>query len=311
MLDGVRLRYRIFPARRSTVPVSNCSIGFWGDPMASAAYNSIIAASQDFLRCTGALGPDNSKSNKEILSALKDKIKGGTLALDVTDGTMLAYLSWAANNDAGSTIVSGGPHGGYWLDPSARAPMEEKETDEQEVRKPEGGEITIQERDLYPLVELWLEQKGYRSKDMSNLKAGGRWGNPDIIGAHLVELFGATELELASCEIKLSIENWERVIFEAISHKRFSNRSWFCYRVSGADTPLPKGMEYYAERYRVGVVQVVLSDEDLIALNTESKLPLDYIERVRERVPALYDPVPLREKRDLIDRTGITLTLKF
>jgi hypothetical protein len=38
---------------------------------------------------------------------------------------------------------------------------------------------------------------------------------------------------------------------------------------------------------------------------------LDYIERVIERVPALYDSVPLKEKRDIIDRTGINLTLTF
>jgi hypothetical protein len=193
--------------------------------MASATYNSIIAAAQEFLQSAGALGPDKSKSNKEIVSAIKSQIEGKTLSLDVADGTILAYLSKAANNDAGSAIVSGGPRGGYWLDPSAKAPLEDKETDEQEIRKPEGGEVTIREKDLYPLMELWLAQKGYRSKDMSNLKAGGRWGNPDIIGADLVELFGVTELELASCEVKLSSDNWEQVIFEAISHKRFSNSS--------------------------------------------------------------------------------------
>jgi hypothetical protein len=69
-------------------------------------------------------------------------------------------------------------------------------------------------------------------------------------------------------------------------------------------------MEYYAERYRVGVVQVILTNEELAGLSNTGK-PLDYIDRVIERVPALYDFVPLREQRELIERTGISLTLTF
>jgi len=63
-------------------------------------------------------------------------------------------------------------------------------------------------------------------------------------------------------------------------------------------------MEYYAERYRVGVAQIILTDEELISLKTQTKTPLDYIEQVVERVPALYDAVPLGEKRDLIETYG-------
>jgi hypothetical protein len=160
-------------------------------------------------------------------------------------------------------------------------------------------------------MELWLGKKSYTAKALPNLKSGGIWGNPDIIGADRVELHGAVEIDLASCEVKLNEDNWEQVIFEAISHKRFANRSWFCYRVAKDETPMPKNMEYYAERYRVGIVQTILTDDELVALNKQTKTPLDYIERVVERVPALYDTVPLREKRDLIDRTGITVTLTF
>jgi hypothetical protein len=136
-------------------------------------------------------------------------------------------------------------------------------------------------------------------------------GESDIIGAERVELFGAVEIDLASCEVKLGENNWEQVIFEAISHKRFANRSWFCYRVADEAQPLPNGMAYYAERYRAGVVQIVLSDGDLVLLKEGKKAPLDYIENVIERVPELYDHVPLREQRDLVDRTGITLTVTF
>jgi hypothetical protein len=162
-------------------------------------------------------------------------------------------------------------------------------------------------------MELWLQKKGgYIAKDVANLKAGGRWGNPDIIGVNLVQLMGAFEVDVVSCEVKIADSNWEQMIFEAISHKRFSNRSWFCYRVDAKNAPLPKGIEYYAERYRVGVVQICLTDAELIELKNKSKQPVDYIDdRVIERIQALYDPVPLREKRDVIQRTGITIALTF
>jgi hypothetical protein len=74
---------------------------------------------------------------------------------------------------------------------------------------------------------------------------------------------------------------------------------------------LPKGIEYYAERYRVGVVQIELTDQELEGLKSGKIAPLDMIEHVVERVPALYDYVPLREQRDLINRTGVVTTLSF
>jgi hypothetical protein len=235
----------------------------------------------------------------------------GDITIDIADGTILAYISDAANNDEDSGIVSGGQHAGYWYDESSKISMEPRLIDEQHVVGSGGAALTISEKDLYPLTEFWLQTKGYTAKDMSNLKSGGRWGNPDIIGVSRTELMGVVEVDLASCEVKMQDKDWEEVIFEAISHKRFSNRSWFCYRVIDRDTPLPKNIEYYAERYRVGVVQIWLTDDELKELKLKSKEPLDFIERIIERVPALYDHVPLKEKRELIDRTGITVTLTF
>jgi hypothetical protein len=274
-----------------------------------ATYKTLIDAVEEYLKESGSISRDKSKSNKEIVDAIKKRIAQGLLNIDVTEGTMLSYLSDAANNDADSPIVSGGPRRGYWYE-EITAPSE-KPVESEEVKAETGKAISIVEKDLYPLMELWLQQKGFTSKDLSTLKSGGPWGNPDIIGAQRVELFGAVQIELASCEVKLREANWERDIFEAISHKRFSNRSWFCYRVDNDEVPLPKGMEYYAERYRVGVVQIILDDTELIALKQGRKVPLDFIERVTERVPALYDYVPLREQRDLIERSGITLALSF
>ncbi|CAI9404613.1 hypothetical protein ANOBCDAF_04653 [Pleomorphomonas sp. T1.2MG-36] len=278
--------------------------------MPSSTYDTIVKAAAAFLQETGSTGPDSSKSNKQIVAAIRSKIQNGEISVDAADGTMLSYLSNAANTDVESNIVSGGPRGGYWYSQSKPQITEAKPADEEKIKPEKGAEITILEKDLYPLMELWLQQKGYKSKDMSNVKSGGRWGNPDIIGAERVELFGAVEIDLASCEVKLAEQNWEQVIFEAISHKRFANRSWFCYRLP-QEQVIPKGMAYYAERYRVGVVQIVLTDEELINLKSGKAKPLDLIDNVIEKIPALYDYVPLREQRDLVDRTGISLTVSF
>lgn len=272
-------------------------------------YDLFKAAAEDYLKSSNSVTAEHSKSNTQIISELKKKIKSGSLKVVLSEGSMLNYLSNAANNDPGSGIVSGGPRKGYWYDPNGKMP-DEKPADKEKLGAG-NKEVTIYEKDLYPLVQLWLEQKGYKSKDLSNLKSGGAWGNPDIIGVDRVDLFGAVEVDLVSCEVKLNSDNWERMIFEAISHKRFSNRSWFCYRVKSDEEPLPKGIEYYSERYKVGVVQIYLTDTEMVDLKGKKKEPLDYIDRTIERTPALYDYVPLREQKAVIERASISLTVTF
>ena len=216
--------------------------------MASKTYYLIYNAAVDFLRKSNSLGPDSSKSNKEIVSALKRMVSEGALSVEVTDGTFLNYLSWAANGDPDSVVVSGGPRAGYWLgEPVIQIPSSKPST-EDEISVGKGKGTKILEKDLYPLMELWLEKKGYKAKDTSTLKSGGKWGNPDIIGIERVDVFGAVQIELVYYEIKLSTENWELVIFEAISHKRFCNRSWFCVRTETEAASIPKGIDYYSER---------------------------------------------------------------
>ncbi len=279
--------------------------------MASQTYIEFIEAVRSYLVETNSDSPKSGKSNKQVVQAVKDKIKSGDLAISLSDGSMLSYLSKAANQEVSSGIVSGGVGVGYYLAGEGNDAPDQSEVDVKEVKVAKGKKETIREKDLYGLMELWLNQKGYSAKDTSNLKKGGRWGNPDIIGVERVDLFGAVQIDVASCEIKLSEDGWEQVIFEAISHKRFSNRSWFCYRVEGEGHPLPKGIEYYAERYKVGVVQIILADSDVIDLQKENKTPLDFIDRVVERIPALFDHVPLGEQKDVVDRAGITLTMSF
>jgi len=191
--------------------------------MANDTYSSVVHETQQYLIKKGATRSGAGLSNKQIVTAIAPALE--EQGIGVTVGTILNYLSYAANKDDASGIVSGGPRRGYWYSEPQESGREVVEPEEQEVSPRKGKQVTVLERDLYPLVELWLEQKGYQSKDVSSLKKGGKWGNPDIVGANRVDLFGAVEIDIASCEIKLSDNYWEQVIFEAISHKRFSNRS--------------------------------------------------------------------------------------
>lgn len=268
----------------------------------------VVNKAAAILAIRGATDSDHSVSSKDLVAAVRAAIDAGELSVEITNGTILQYISFSVNNDPDCPIASGGSWGGYWLKSSTEAAaMSEPQVES--VSTASAGQF--REYDLYPLVSYWLEsKKNYISKDLSKLKAGGKWGNPDIVGFYRVELFGAVEIETASCEVKLSSSSWETFIFEAISHKRFSNRSWYCYRTAIGNDPLPTGMEYYAERYKVGIVQIHMTDDELGRLK-QSGDPLEFIDRVRELVPAVYEYVSLQEKKGLVDRTSLTVSLAF
>lgn len=272
-------------------------------------YDAIISTATKYLEEKEAITPEKSVSSAELATHIIDCIANETINISATQGTILNYLSRAANQDPSSKIRSGGPHGGYWLNKNEQVEIPKQE-DIVQVKEETGEQISFSEKDLYPLMTLWLAQQGYLSKDTSTTKSGGKWGNPDIVGIDRVEIFGSIEIEVASLEIKLSEASWEQFIFEAVSHKRFSNRSWFCYRTKVANQPLPKGMEYYAERFRVGILQVELSDQELANLK-KGEQPITFIDNVKERFPALYDATPLEERRGLMSRSNVSLTLSF
>lgn len=226
---------------------------------------------------------------------------------------IFSYLSRAANHDEESRIVSGGPHGGYSLELAVEPASVEEALDQSLAADVE--QFQAREKHLYPLLQAWLRTSDYISEDVSVLKSGGQWGNPDLLGVSRVEILGTSEIEIVSVEAKLSESSWERFIFEAVSHKRFANRSWYCYRTRTPYPALPKNMAYYAERYKVGIIQIYLTDEELESLSKIDSAErindkvLSYLDRVQERVRALYEPVPLQEKKAFLERANMTLNL--
>ncbi|WPO39795.1 hypothetical protein [Tardiphaga sp. 42S5] len=279
--------------------------------MANPTYQAINRIAEETLKSHGHTSVGKAMRSRDLVDAIQNEIKAQNLDVVLARSSIFNYISHAANKDESSAIFSGGAWGGYWVQEEAPAP--EKPVEKAEIQDVQNAQkVSFSERDLYPLVSSWLQTKGFTSKDVSTLKGGGKWGNPDIVGVKKVDLFGSIEIEVASCEVKLSETGWEQYIFEAISHKRFSNRSWFVYRIGDAGRALPKAIDYYAERYKVGVVQIFLNDAELIELKQKKEgIAGEFLDRVNERIPAFYEQVPLQEKADLFDRAKIVPSSTF
>jgi hypothetical protein len=272
-------------------------------------YEVLVSSVERYLQSEKSFSQESSKTGSEISNFLSQLRDTEEINLTLSDNSIKPYLSYAAA-DSSNAIMSGGPHGGYWCDVRKGLFGREKTVDEVTVGAGK-NKINITEKILYPVVKSWLELKGYVARDVSSLKKGGKWGNPDIIGIDRVELFSAVQIEIVSCEVKLSVHDWERFIFEAVSHKRMANRSWYILRQSSEEELLPKGIIDYAERYRVGICTIMLNDQQLISLTSGKSAPEEYLTSVREIFPAPFDHVSLREMKSLAERMEIKLTLGF
>lgn len=255
-------------------------------------YMQIVSAAEKTLRALNS-SQEKALPAKDLISRIR--IENGSLTIG--DPTILSYLSYAANHDTLTKIDTGGPRGGYWFN------------EEYQPTSPEEVPIVTppQEAHLYELVRYWFQTKKIRTRDISQLKAGGLWGNPDIVGVSSIDRLGFFDVEIVSAEVKLSEREWRRFIFEAVSHKRFANRVYYIFRTKVDTVKLPDDMDRYAEQYRVGVVLVPLDDEELAKLGTSDEKAnfANYADRIIEKVPAVYDFVPPRDQIEFLERIGL------
>jgi len=257
-------------------------------------YLQIVSAAEKILR---TLGPSQDKAlpAKDLIS----RIRTENGSLTIGDLTILSYLSYAANHDSLTKIDTGGPRGGYWFNEAFQTTAQDQAPVVPEPR----------EAHLYELVRYWFQAKNnLRAKDVSSLRSGGIWSNPDIVGISSIDRLGFFDVEIVSAEVKLSEKEWQRFIFEAVSHKRFANRVYYIFRTKIETVKILEEMYRYAEQYRIGIVTVPLTDEELAKLGSgEDKANLaNYVDRIVERVPAVYDFVPPRNQIEFLERIGLT-----
>lgn len=178
----------------------------------------------------------------------------------VSENVFKSYLSGLSRNSASQIIKDAGAHG-YYLKKEVVADTKSEQEDE-ESKESRKGERKESEKLLYPILEVWLQSQGYRTKDTSSLKGMGRWGNPDITGIIVDESLGSYDIELATIEAKITHLNYQYDFFEAVSHKRFANRVYFAF---AADNNFIREnndeLRYYSELYGVGVVVIAMEKQ--------------------------------------------------
>lgn len=185
---------------------------------------------------------------------------------DFKESTFGVYLS-RAGGDTSTQINTLGRRKGYYLTRNVAARLLEDEPADEEEEK-----LKRRESLLYSVVQNWLMELGYRAKDVSNQKAGGAWGNPDLCGINLMKRVGGHDIEITTVEVKPSLANWERQFFEAVSHRRFANRSYFAFAHPRDEiSKVPSDMRYYSELFGVGVLVLAMEFDDFDDL--QSKKP--------------------------------------
>ena len=133
------------------------------------------------------------------------------------------------------------------------------------------------EKHLYPLFKNWLFTQGFgRVKDTSATKNRdlGTWGNPDITGLKIHETLGkTTDIEIATIEVKTTLKDWKMWIFEAVAHKRFSNRTYFAFAHSEELlNKIEPDLKHYAELYGIGILILPISKDLAEKFNSDKKM---------------------------------------
>src|SRR5262245_2456777 len=213
-----------------------------------STYDDFVEAVRTFLRKEHSTTGQKTKRGRDIVTALKAEFDGR-----LSENSLYNYLNHAAQKDNNSGIISLGPHRGYWLDEAALETAKTIEGVEHSESTPEKKIRVRREAALYEPVRKWLIANGYRTENISEKRGGARWSNPDVLGIRVSKNFGLTDIEIVSVEVKTAYTNWRQDIFEAIAHKRFANRVYYCYPVTENLDKLDEEIRRYSELYRVGV----------------------------------------------------------
>lgn len=186
-----------------------------------------------------------------------------------------------------SPIHCPGRHQGYYLKAPTESEAEPAEIVEEEKARKQ------KEAPFYTIFLQWLLAEGYdRAKDTSSSRNQdlGTWGNPDLTGLRIHEMLGkTTDIEIATIEVKATMNQWKYWIFEAVAHRRFSNRGYFAFAHSEDEiNKIDPDLKHYAEMFGVGVLVLPVSsglmaklskkNQGLTAKELSSYRPEDIIE---------------------------------
>jgi hypothetical protein len=238
---------------------------------AKSTYLKVRQACEYILAFKGCTHSENTLSSKELFTKAKEEFPS-----DFSDDMVNTFYQYLSNSvrDIESSINCLGRKQGYYLSTIAAENIEEavsndsiidENLDESTASSGEyvsrSAKRSQKEILLYPILESWLVTQGYQAKDISSTRVLGKWGNPDVAGINALDAFNGLSIELVTIEAKTSLDNWEMLIFEAVSHRRFANRAYFAFaQPDETANKIPSEMRYYAELYGIGIL--VLSVDD-------------------------------------------------
>src|ERR1017187_2402152 len=135
---------------------------------------------------------------------------------DFPENTFSIYIGVAINNRETKIAREAGKNGYYF---NEQANLESLLETEEKQGKLKNRKL---EEPLYLVFKDWLLARSYRTDVTAGMTILGPWGNPDVTGIMTTTVFNSIRLEIATIEVKASFDNWERVLFEAVSHRRFA-----------------------------------------------------------------------------------------
>lgn len=217
---------------------------------------------ETYLDQIGAKSEDNSVSGPDILrNANKQYPDHG-----VKDNTFFVNLSLLVRR-SDSKLNSAGTRKGFYLSEAVAKLEQLSENTAKETAEPTESKKRIErERLLYPVFLEWLFVQGYtqadNTADLRNQDLG-TWSNPDLTAIRVYDVLGTTgSIEIATIEVKLTIDNWKYNIFEAVSHKRLANRVYFAFaHPQETITKIDPDLKAYAELYGIGILVLPLETE--------------------------------------------------
>lgn len=254
----------------------------------SDRYSQIKILSEYLLNHLGASSVDNSKSTKKVVAAYKGLYKKHSdFVPEIPDNTFIVLLSKIAN-EQGSQINCPGKKQGYYLEKLVQQ-LEKIEESEKQERSESSSEADLkheskfQEKDVYPILKDWLFEKDFdRVANTSNLRKNGKWGNPDLVGLKIEDIYGRPDIEITTIEVKLTEDNWEQWVFEAVAHTRFSNRSYFSFLYP--DNLINKldstDLKLYAEHFGIGILVIEIDGQEYVNIKEKKSMEIDY-EKIR------------------------------
>jgi hypothetical protein len=281
-----------------------------------STYLKIKIACEYIIGSKGKNSSNNTISSADLFSEVKKEFPI-EFPQDFAKNTFYQYLSNTVR-DPESSINCLGRRKGYYLSSVAKD-MAHEEGQVIEALSPEmiagvteqqaSSRRTQKERLLYPILESWLVAQGYQAADVSSGRSLGKWGNPDVAGIIALDAFNSLSIELLTIEAKISLDNWEQWIFEAISHRRFANRSYFAFaHPEETISKIPQDMRYYSELYNIGIL-VLSMDGDIYKKLQDGDIsqPLEFEDiEIKEFFYAPYNFVQPKYQLKFCDSLGIS-----